>query len=140
MADVRSEQQPTAFVDASAIVALVDRNDMSHDAAVAAYRGLQESHYRLFTTNLVLAEVVQLFNDGIGAKVARQFLRDQRLTVYHATEEDEARAIAMVMASRSNRGLTYTDAVSLVVMEKLGIEDAFAVDTTFLAEAIRSDQ
>lgn len=127
--------QPIAFVDASAIVALIDRNDHSHEAAVAAYRGLQEASYRLFTTNLVLAEVVQLLTDGIGAEVARQFLRDQRLTVYHATPDDEARAIAMVMTSRSTRGLSYTDAVSLVVMEKLGISDAFVVDTTFLSEA-----
>lgn len=126
--------QPTAFVDASAIVALVDRNDKSHQDAVAAYRGLQEANYRLFTTNFVIAEAVQLLTDGMGADVARQFLRDHRLAVYHASEEDEARAGNMVMASRSSRGLSYVDAVSLVVMEKLGIADAFVVDTTFLSE------
>lgn len=127
--------QPTAFVDASAIVALVDRNDRSHEDAVAAYRGLQEANYRLFTTNFVLSEAVQLLTDGVGADVSRQFLRDHRLAVYHATEEDEARAASRVMASRSQRGLSYVDAVSLVVMEKLGIADAFVVDTTFLSEA-----
>lgn len=126
---------PTAFVDASAIVALVDRNDRSHDDAVAAYYGLQEAGYRLFTTNLVIAEVVQLLNDGVGADVARQFMRDHRLTVHHITEDEEQRAASMVMASRSARGLSYVDAASLVVMERLGIADAFVVDTTFLAEA-----
>ena len=130
-----SPTQPTAFVDASAIVALVDRNDRSHEDAVEAYRGLQQEDYRLFTTNLVIAEVVQLLNDGVGADVSRQFLRDHRLSVYHASVEDEARAAAMVMASRTDRGLSMVDAVSLVVMEKLGIADAFVVDTTFLAEA-----
>lgn len=134
MTDSQTPEQPTAFVDASAIVAMVDRNDRSHADAVDAYHGLQEANYRLFTTNLVLAEVVQLLNDGVGADVARQFLRDHRLAVYHANEEDEARAVAMVMSSRSTRGLSYVDAVSLVVMEKLGIADAFVVDTTFLAE------
>ena len=132
MTDSQTPEQPTAFVDASAIVAMVDRNDRSHADAVDAYHGLQEANYLLFTTNLVLAEVVQLLNDGVG--VARQFLRDHRLAVYHANEEDEARAVAMVMSSRSTRGLSYVDAVSLVVMEKLGIADAFVVDTTFLAE------
>lgn len=135
MSDSSAPIQPTAFVDASAIVALVDRNDRSHNDAVAAYHGLQQENYRLFTTNLVLTEVVQLLNDGVGADVARQFLRDHRLAVYNATEEDEARARAMVMASRTSRGLSMVDAVSLVVMEKLGIADAFVVDTTFLAEA-----
>lgn len=135
MSSSTTPAHPTAFVDASAIVALVDRNDRSHDDAVAAYQGLQEANYRLFTTNLVMAEVVQLLNDGVGADVARQFLRDHRLSVYHASEDDENRAVAMVMTSRSTRGLSYVDAVSLVVMEKLGIADAFVVDTTFLAEA-----
>lgn len=135
MSATSAPTQPTAFVDASAIVALVDRNDLSHEDVVTAYRGLQEGNYRLFTTNLVIAEVVQLLNDGVGADVSRQFLRDHRLPVYHVTEEDEARAAAMVMTSRTDRGLSLVDAVSLVVMEKLGISDAFVVDTTFLAEA-----
>lgn len=130
-----SSDQPTAFVDASAIVALVDRNDRSHTDAAEAYRGLQAANYRLFTTNLVIAEVVSLLNDGVGADVARQFLRDHRLAVYHVSEDDEARAAAMVMSSRTSRGLSFVDAASLVVMEKLGIADAFVVDTTFLAEA-----
>jgi uncharacterized protein len=127
-------QDPVAFVDSSAIVALVDRNDRSHDAAVAAYRDLVQRDYRLFTTNFVLAETVSLLSEGPGPDIARQWLRDQRLMVYHADEEDEQRARAHVIASRSQRGLSYTDAVSAVVMERLGIADFFAVDSNFLSE------
>jgi uncharacterized protein len=128
-------QDPIAFVDSSAIVALVDRNDRSHEAAVAAYRGLVEQGYRLFTTNFVMAETVSLLSEGPGPDIARQWLRDQRLTIYHADEEDEQRARAQVIASRSQRGLSYTDAVSAVVMDRLGIADFFAVDSNFLSEA-----
>jgi predicted nucleic acid-binding protein len=39
-----------------------------------------------------------------------------------------------VVASRSPRGLSYTDAVSMVVMQRLGISNAFSVDPDFLAE------
>jgi predicted nucleic acid-binding protein len=129
-----SPQEPVAFVDSSAIVALVDRNDRSHGAAVDVYRGLLEQGYRLFTTNFVVAETVSLLSDGPGADIARQWLRDHRLAVYHADEQDEQRARALVIASRSARGLSYTDAVSHVVMERLGIKDAFAVDRNFLSE------
>lgn len=125
---------PVAFVDSSAIVALVDRNDAAHEAVVAAYRDLLEQGYRLFTTNYVISETVSLLAEGAGADVARQWLRDHRLPVYHADEEDEHRARALVIASRSPRGLSYVDAISLVVMERLGIADAFAVDTHFLSE------
>lgn len=124
-----------ALVDSSAIVALVDRHDETHEAAVAAYKDLLKQGYKLFTTNFVVAETISLLTDGVGADIARQWLRDHRLTVYHADEQDERRARALVIGSRSERGLSYVDAISLVVMERLGIADAFAVDTYFLSEA-----
>ncbi len=124
-----------AFVDSSAIVALVDRRDATHEAAVAAYHDLIEQGYKLFTTNFVIAETVGLLSDGAGPDVARQWLRDHRLAVYHADEEDERRARALVIGSHSDNGLTYVDAISLVVMERLGVADAFAVDPNFLSEA-----
>lgn len=128
-------QEPVVFVDSSAIVALVDRNDRSHEAAVSAYRDLLESGYRLFTTNFVIAETVSLLSDGPGPDIARQWLRDHRLSVYHVDQEDEQRARVRVLASRSERGLSYTDAISAVVMERLGIEGAFAVDRNFLSDS-----
>lgn len=123
-----------AFVDSSAIVALVDRRDATHDAAVIAYQDLLKQGYRLFTTNFVIAETVGLLTDGMGAPIARQWLRDHRLPVYHADEDDERRARALVISSQSDHGLSYVDAISLVVMERLGVADAFAVDTHFLSE------
>jgi uncharacterized protein len=130
----RESPEPVAFVDSSAIVALVDRNDSTHEAAVAAYKDLIDQGYKLFTTNYVQAETVSLLADGVGPNVASQWLRDHRLPIYHADEQDEHRARALVIASRSPRGLSYVDAVSLVVMEKLGVGDAFAVDPNFLSE------
>ena len=124
-----------AFVDSSAIVALVDTNDRTHEAAVGAYRELVDQGYRLFTTNHVVAEAVDLLSAGIGPDVARRWLRDHRLPVYHADEQDEHRAKALVISSRSPRGLSLVDAISLVVMERFGVADAFAVDPGFLSEA-----
>ena len=127
---------PTAFVDASALVALVDRDDVSHDAAAAAYRDLVAAGYKLFTTNYVVAETFDLLRAGLGPAVARQWLRDSRLAVYHADEQDEAKARRMVLEASDRRNLSLTDAVSLVVMDRLGVTDAFAVDQRFLAETV----
>lgn len=123
-----------AFVDSSAIVAMVDANDNTHGAAVSAYAELLQQGYKLFTTNHVIAETVDLLHAGVGPDIARRWLRDHRLPVYHADEQDERRARALVISSRSPRGLSYVDAVSLVVMEKFGVADAFAVDPHFLNE------
>lgn len=123
-----TEASPVAFVDTSAIVALVDRADALHAPAVDAYAGLMNQQYRLFTTNHVIAETFDLLSKGIGPDGARRWLRDHQLPVYHAEERDEQRARALVIASRSSRGLSYVDAISRVVMERFGVEDAFAVD------------
>jgi predicted nucleic acid-binding protein len=122
------------FIDASAIVALVDRDDASHGAAVEAYRNLVRAGYKLFTTNYVVAETFDLLRTGVGPLVARQFLRDSKLAVYHADEQDERRARRLVLDARAGGNLTLFDAISLVVMERLGVADAFAVDPTFLAD------
>lgn len=124
-----------AFVDSSALVALVDVNDSTHQAASSAYAELVQQGYRLFTTNHVIAETVDLLIEGTGAETARQWLRDHRLPVYHADEQDEKRARALVISSRNPRGLSFVDAVSLVVMEKFSVADAFAVDSHFLNES-----
>lgn len=123
-----------AFVDSSAIVAMVDANDSTHGAAVSAYAELLQQGYKLFTTNHVIAETVDLLDAGVGPDIARRWLRDHRLPIYHADEQDERRAKALVISSRSPRGLSYVDAVSLVVMERFGVADAFAVDPHFLNE------
>jgi len=132
-----TDQIPVAFVDSSAIVALVDRTDATHQAAVDAYRDLVAQGYRLFTTNYVIAETVDLLIEGVGPDIARRWLRDHRLPVYHADEDDERRARALVISSRSQRGLSFTDAVSMVVMEKFAVADAFAVDANFLSDEDR---
>ena len=125
---------PVAFVDSSAIVTLVDADDASHAAAVEAYQSLVDDGYRLFTTNHVLDEAFELLTVGVGAVVARQWLRDNRLPIYFVDETDLAAATKLIAARDGNSPITLTDALSMVVMERLSVADAFAVDPAFLAE------
>ncbi|HEV2528520.1 MAG TPA: PIN domain-containing protein [Thermomicrobiales bacterium] len=131
--DTSGSDAPAVFIDSSAIVALVDQDDSSHEAAVAAYRELVGTGYRLFTSNYVIAETYDLLRTGVGHAVARQWLRDSTLAVYHADEQDERRARRIMLRGRGASGMTFTDAISLVVMERFGVADAFAVDPNFLS-------
>ena len=127
--------RPVAFIDASAIVALVDAGDRSHDDAVAAYRDLLASGYRLFTTDFVVAEAFDLLRVGVGVETARAWLRDHRLPVYRADETDLEQATRLLLDENAPAERSFADAVSLAVMERLGVSDAFAVDRHFLADA-----
>ena len=127
-------QPPVAFVDSSAILAMANRGDPTHEQAVAAYHELVDGGYHLFTTDYVIAETLQMLELAFGVDLARQWLRDQRLPIYHADEQDVRRAIAMITSARAGTRLTMTDAVTSVVMERLGVSDAFAVDPEFLTD------
>lgn len=136
VAEAPPDAAPAAFVDASAIVALVDADDPAHAAAVAAYRELVAAGYKLFTTDHGLAEAYDLLRLGLGAEVARRWLELQRLAVYQVDEADLAEARRRLLAGGEGAlpaELSLTDALSLVVMERLGVADAFAVDPRFLA-------
>lgn len=128
---VEPEDAAIALVDSSALVALADRRDALHRQAVAAYNDLSRAGYKLFTTNYLIAETVDLLTAGMGPAVAQQWLRDHRLPVYHADEQDERRARNMVITTRNPKGLTFTDAISAVVMDRLGVREAVAVDPNF---------
>lgn len=122
-----------AFVDSSAIVALVDRDDAAHGAAVSAYEELCNSGYRLFSTDHVVVETYDLLLNGVGPVVAATWLRTHRLPIYATDEADLAAAQAILVARPDGSPISFTDALSLAVMERLGVTDAFAVDPTFLA-------
>lgn len=134
MTDAGPLPSTVAFVDTSAIIALVNQRDPMHRQAVDAYHELVDGGYHLFTTNYVIAETLQLLQIGAGPDAARAWLRSHRLPVYHADERDERRAIARIAAARDGSRLTMTDAISSVVMERLGVSDAFAVDPDVLSD------
>jgi predicted nucleic acid-binding protein len=127
-----SPDNPVAFVDSSAIVALVDQGDATHLPAVNAYRSLMSHGYRLFTTNHVIGETFDLLASTHGEELAREWLENVGLAVYVTDLVDEDRARERVLASNEAHPIRYTDAVSLSVMERLGVSDAFAVDPDFL--------
>jgi predicted nucleic acid-binding protein len=122
-----------AFVDASALVALADRDDASHAVAVDAYRDLLASGFRLFTTNLALAFAHELIVAALGADVARAWLAQCGIHVQPVTSGDMEEGRRAIEEGASAPGATLSDAVHLAVLDRLGVSDVFAVDRAFLA-------
>ena len=76
------------FVDASALVALADRDDASHAAAVAAYQDLVASGFHLFTTDLALASAHEMIAVALGQEVARSWLAHCNILVQRIAPAD----------------------------------------------------
>lgn len=128
---VPAPQSRAAFVDSSALISLVDRDDYTHRAAVEAYESLKTEGYRLFTSNHIVAETFDILAGSLGHTVARAWLDEMGLPVYVADAADLEQARDRVIAARTP--LNFNDALSVVIMQRLGVADAFAVDPDFLA-------
>jgi predicted nucleic acid-binding protein len=128
--------QPTtanvSFVDASALVALADRDDASHQVAVAAYRDLIAGGYRLFTTDIALACAHEMLAAALGWEIARSWLAQCNIHVVPASGADVEAARRMIEEGTSAHGASLADTLNLAVLDRLGVTEVFAVDRGFL--------
>ena len=124
------------FVDTSAWIAVSDAGDKYHPAARAAYQRLLGERRVLLTTNLVVAEAYILIRHSGGHAQAMRLLGSLRGSPRlhkvwsDASLEAEAEAI---LEKHSDQDFSFTDGVSFVVMEEMGIEEAFTFDKHFAA-------
>ena len=122
-----------SFVDASALVALADRDDASHAAAVNAYQDLVASGFRLFTTDLALTTAHELISAALGQDTARFWLAQCNILVYRIAPADLEEGRRAIEEGWSAADATLTDTIHLAVLDRLGVTDVFAVDRAFLA-------
>lgn len=121
------------FVDTSAHFALTDSQDANHAEAKALATWLAEERWRLFTTSFVLVETHALLLSRLGRDMALKVLREidrSTVTVIRATVTDERQA-REILEKYQDKDFSLCDAVSFVVMERLGISSAFAFDQHF---------
>lgn len=121
------------FVDASALVALADRHDASHAAAVAAYQDLVASGFHLFTTDLALASAHEMIAVALGQEVARSWLAHCNILVQRIAPADLEEGRRAIEEGWSAPRATLADTIHLAVLDRLGVTDVFAVDRAFLA-------
>ncbi|MFO0849728.1 MAG: PIN domain-containing protein [Gemmataceae bacterium] len=119
------------FVDTGAWYATFVASDVDHPAAVrwyAAYTG------QLRTTDYVIDETLTLLRSRGHEAVALQFGADVfagKLCSIHYLTRDEIAAAWDVFQRYRDKGWSFTDCTSKVVIESLGITQAFAFDQHF---------
>lgn len=121
------------LVDTSAWYALADTADRHHEEAKDLYLERADKG-EFLTTVLILAETWTLLTSRLGRSAAITFwrtLRESRtpLLIPEAVDIEVAWHIVEDFADQS---FSLVDCTSFALMERLGIQEAFAFDTHFL--------
>ena len=75
----------TCFIDASAWVALVNKDDDNHSAAKSYFESLLENNAKIITNNIVLDEAVAELSNKVDRALARRFMQiiDESIITIH---------------------------------------------------------
>jgi len=126
------------FVDTSAWFALVNRDDPDHKTVAAL---LGKSQGRLIASNYIFDETVTLCLYRLGHSVAQKvggvLLDSARVDLLRITPEDENAAWEL-FCKRADQTYSFTDCTSFVIMRRLGIKTAVALDDDFASEGFES--
>ncbi|TVR62300.1 MAG: PIN domain-containing protein [Candidatus Competibacteraceae bacterium] len=123
------------LVDSGGFFALLVREDQFHDRARSLFGQANSENWRLMTTNVVVIESYALLLTRAhgGRHHAIRFLDMVSRDAYQVeriSQSDEENAMRLVRAHQ-DKAYSLCDALSFVVMERIGIEEAIAFDRHF---------
>ena len=122
----------SVFADTSALYALMDEDDVNHQAARDCWRELLLAGEELRVSNYVIVETMAVLQRRLGLEAARAFLGLALPSLeveWVAPETHSAGLSSLVVANR--RELSLIDCVSFELMRERGIQRAFTFDSHF---------
>ncbi len=123
-----------AFVDTSAWLALANRSDPARPGVEASLRSRRG---RLVTSNHVFDETVTFCSTRLGHDAAmlmgRMLRNAAEVQLVHASAADEQAAWSLFL-DRPDKQYSFTDCVSFVLMRRLKLDVAIAMDADFRRE------
>jgi len=122
------------FIDSSAWLAVLDKNDPHHSEAVELYDRLLKSQTVFVTTILVVAETQIVLRRRAGHGTAVAFLKNAnespRIKIIYPDAQLEAEA-KRILHQYQDQDFSLADAISFAFMRQNGLTEAFAYDRHF---------
>lgn len=122
------------FLDTSFIVAMEDADDQNHAKAISYWKKFKKHPERLITSTYVFDETVTFFKKKISYKkaveVGNLLLSSPTLEMVHILHDDFENGWEMFQ-KYSDKGFSFTDCLSFVVMKQKGIQEALTFDDHF---------
>ena len=128
----------STFIDTSALLAVLDADDLNHPAAKGAWASLLADGDELHCTNYVLVETYALLQNRLGMQAVRTFHEDIApvLRVDWADAASHASSVSALLTA-GRRTLSLVDCASFEAMRRLGITVAFTFDRHFGEQGFR---
>ena len=118
---------PSVLVDASALIALLDKSDAAHADAVTALATIREP---LLTVWPVLTEAMHLLRSvANGQETLFQMISDQAVDLAH--DVDDLRRMHELMKKYSDLPMDFADAALVMTAERDGLTRIFTFDAHF---------
>jgi predicted nucleic acid-binding protein len=126
------------FVDTGAWVALEDKRDSQHAAAIKLKQDLLLTQTRLITSNFILDETLTLLLLDVGYMHTVRFkrlldglIRNNAVALFHITPDLETEAWGVFVRFNRDKRWSFTDCTSKVLLERLGVIEVFSFDHHF---------
>jgi predicted nucleic acid-binding protein len=122
----------SVFVDTSALLSVIDGDEINHVPAKMEWDELTQRYEDIVCTNYVLVETVVIAQNRLGLHAVRA-LEERVIPVLHViwigVDDHRLAMKALLLANR--RRLSLVDCASFDVMRRLGIRTVFAFDQHF---------
>jgi len=131
----RSIYERAVLFDTCALEAIADPRDQYHQDATRCLATLVQLAYPFYITIPTIVETHRrlLYKPRLGILPALRFLQsayDGSTNIIRPLEEDEIQAIEYIKRFQDQK-LTFTDTISMAVMNRLGLRKVFSFDWHF---------
>jgi predicted nucleic acid-binding protein len=122
----------STFIDTSALLAVLDADDLNHLSAKQAWENLVANEDDLVCTNYVLVETFALVQSRLGLEAIRTLQEDivPLLRVEWLDAQSHASSVAALLIA-ARRQLSLVDCASFDAMRRLGVTAVFTFDRHF---------
>jgi len=120
------------FVDTSAFLAVLNRQDKFHLPSKQAWQEMLTADTQLFTSNYVLLETIALLQHRFGIDAVHLFENSIRPVVETLWVDSDIHRLGVAILMVANRRqLSLVDCVNFELMHQANIEKAFTFDPHF---------
>jgi uncharacterized protein len=122
----------TVFVDTSALLAVLDADELRHAEAAAIWQRLLAEDVALLSSNYILVETFALVQRRLGMEAVRTVENEMAPVLsLHWLDAELHRAASVVWLKANRRSLSLVDCTSFEVMHHRAVQQAFAFDGHF---------